>query len=286
VLFVVSGWGQLESPDEVVPIWGGAIATIPAGLPSRVIPQGQVRTVTLLLRPAYLVDQLRWLPAAHPLVHLLQRTHNGDGRLRRLHVGFDTIRAVTSPLEQLATLSPRGGDDFARLAVVATVFHAVGRLQTNSTGTPLNVDSTAAVPRSEVLRATKLLENDLRRRWNVNDLAGEVLLSSSQLTRLFQQHLGVSPASYLANVRGDRMAEILSTTSLGVGEAANLVGWRNTSVGSRAFKRRFGVSPRDFANSLRRHRGPSDTGISQHKRHNEVCPPLDAVSGDCGQRRV
>lgn len=263
-----------------MPIWRGTIATIPAGLPSRVIPQGQVRTVTLLLRPAYLVDQLRWLPAAHPLVHLLQRTHNGDGRLRQLHVGLDTIRAVTSPLEQLALLSVRGGDDFARLAVVATIFHAVGRPPTTSTGTPLNAYATAAAPRPEVLRATKLLENDLRRRWNVNDLAGEVLLSSSQLTRLFQQHLGVSPASYLANMRGDRMAEILLTTSLSVSEAANLVGWRNTSTGSRAFKRRFGVSPRDFAKSLRRHRDPSDTEISQHGRHNEACSSLDAVSGD------
>lgn len=99
--------------------------------------------------------------------------------------------------------------------------------------------------------ATALLRAELGRQWRIEELAREVAVSPTHLTRLFHAQIGISPAAFLRQLRADRMAELLATTSVTVGEAGAAVGWHDLAMASRSFKQRYGVSPSTYASSYR-----------------------------------
>lgn len=249
LVFTLSGWAEVHSQRGGVQLRQGSILAIPANLKCHGYPVGHMHTVTLYFDPEYLDDQMRWLPIAHPLVHQLRRTVDERNELQPLQLGPEAIRQIKPQLTGLARASSAVLSDFALLSLASDLFDAVGRLSGVSTG---GAGATRSAPRQEILTAIELLRANLSHAWTVGALAIAVALSPSHLARLFQAELGISPAAYLRQVRADRMAELLATTSLTVSEAGAAVGWRDPAVASRSFKLRYGVTPRAFA---RLHRG-------------------------------
>lgn len=246
IVFMLDGWAEVRSRTETASLSVGTVLIIPSSLECWGFPTAHARTATFYIHEGFLAEHLRWLPRVHPLMHLLQNAIDGDRRFGRLHLPVHAMRDLTPRLVHLAQLSHHSGDELAVLSITAAVLDAVGRCA----GTPMSSawsPATLATPRDEVTAAARLLHSDPSRAWRIDDLAHAVALSTSQLGRLFRAQIGVSPAAYLARLRTDRMAELLATASLGVGEAALLAGWQNATVASRAFKRRYGVSPRSFA---------------------------------------
>jgi transcriptional regulator GlxA family with amidase domain len=86
----------------------------------------------------------------------------------------------------------------------------------------------------------------------VDELARAVNMSPSYLTRLFREQIGRSPASFVREVRLRRAYELVQTTFLSIKEVMAAVGWNDPSHFSRAFKRRFGVSPQGLRDALQR----------------------------------
>ncbi|MGH9058213.1 MAG: helix-turn-helix transcriptional regulator [Acidimicrobiales bacterium] len=102
-----------------------------------------------------------------------------------------------------------------------------------------------------------MLRTRLAERWTLNSLADEVHLSRSQLVRAFDATVGMSPMAYLRQMRGERMARLLVSTDLSVGEAARAVGWRNQFHASQCFHAAYGVSPTEYR---RQHATPPRIG--------------------------
>lgn len=148
-------------------------------------------------------------------------------------------------LARLTQLTSDTDEEFATLALAADLFDSIGRTAGTSDRSA-NSNIAASMPRREVVAAIALMQADLRHAWRIDDLSRRVMLSDSQLGRLFRAQTGVSPAAYLRRLRIDQMAELLATTDLQVREAAADVGWRNATVATRAFKKRYGISPREF----------------------------------------
>lgn len=244
VVFTMDGWAQVVGAERQIPLSRGSILTIPAGATPTLKPFGLLRTITLLVDPGYLAEQLRWLPPHHPLVHQLHRNVQKTSTLGRLDLPSPVMDALSPALLRIVRLSITEIRQFALLASASEVFDIISM----SSGITTNKGSeNRRLPRKEIAAATRLLRSHPCRVWTVDDLAREVLISPSQLTRIFRDDLGVSPAAYLRQVRVDRMAELLSTMTIGVSEAARQAGWSNSTVASRAFKKRYGVSPRSFA---------------------------------------
>jgi transcriptional regulator GlxA family with amidase domain len=86
----------------------------------------------------------------------------------------------------------------------------------------------------------------------VDELARAVNMSPSYLTRLFREQTGRSPACFVREVRLRRACELVQTTFLTIKEVMAAVGWNDPSHFSRAFKRRFGVSPLGLRHALQR----------------------------------
>ncbi len=248
VVFMLSGWARVQSPASEALLRAGSILTIPPELTCLGFPIGHARTITFYIQPNYLADQIRWLPASHPLVHQLHHSLHATRELQTLQLPASAMEELTLKLARTANTPEGSAYDFALLAGVSEVFDAVGRLAGSFSGC---ARGERRLPGKEVLTAIALLHEDLGRSWRIDDLAREVSLSISQLSRLFRTQAGISPAAFLRQIRAARMAELLATTSLTVGEAGAAVGWHDLSIASRSFKHRYGVSPSAYASLYR-----------------------------------
>jgi len=92
-------------------------------------------------------------------------------------------------------------------------------------------------------RALQLVHADYARPWTLETLARQAATSRSRLDERFRRQLGVAPMGYLAQWRLQIAGQLLRSTSRGVADIAESVGYASEASLSRAFKRHAGVSP-------------------------------------------
>lgn len=95
----------------------------------------------------------------------------------------------------------------------------------------------------QMAAALALMHRSPERRWTVAALAGQVGLSRSPFAARFTALVGEPPLSYLTGWRLLRAARVLGDERLSLDDVASLVGYASVAAFSRAFQRRFRVSP-------------------------------------------
>ncbi len=80
------------------------------------------------------------------------------------------------------------------------------------------------------------------------DAAAHVSLSPSYLSVLFSGEMGISFSEYVQRVRLREAARLLSETYSKVYEVSERVGYHNAKNFTRAFRKFYGMSPRDYRN--------------------------------------
>lgn len=78
------------------------------------------------------------------------------------------------------------------------------------------------------------------------ELAHQVGTNQQRLTRIFREQVGMSAYEYLQEMRLERGRSLLGDTDLQVQLIADRVGYRNAGDFTRAFRRHFGVTPRQY----------------------------------------
>jgi YesN/AraC family two-component response regulator len=78
------------------------------------------------------------------------------------------------------------------------------------------------------------------------DLAHQVGTNQQRLTRVFREQVGMSAYEYLQQLRLERGRSLLQETEMQVQLIADRVGYRNAGDFTRAFRRYFGVTPREY----------------------------------------
>jgi AraC family transcriptional regulator, arabinose operon regulatory protein len=97
------------------------------------------------------------------------------------------------------------------------------------------------------IRSTiELLNRDSDGRISLSDLARRVGLGPSRLSHLFKTHLNVTIRDFVRERRLTRAAELLATTEERVSIICSLIGFRDVPNFNHAFKRHFGVTPREY----------------------------------------
>ncbi|MEU1344748.1 AraC family transcriptional regulator [Streptomyces sp. NPDC005827] len=99
-----------------------------------------------------------------------------------------------------------------------------------------------AYPRM-VRKAVDLIDANPETPFTVGDLAQAAGISARRLQEGFREHVGVTPMTYLRNVRLERVHTELLAGTTGVTEAAWRWGFTHLSRFSAAYRRRFGVAP-------------------------------------------
>jgi AraC-like DNA-binding protein len=100
----------------------------------------------------------------------------------------------------------------------------------------------------ELLRLMDYVHNHLDKPITLQDLAALAEKSQATLHRLFQQHLHTSPAQWIADQRFHEAQRLCRTTHLTVTELADRLGFGDIYHFSKFFKRKSGLSIREYRN--------------------------------------
>lgn len=102
---------------------------------------------------------------------------------------------------------------------------------------------------SDSLRLSPVIEwmmENLQQTINVTDIAQKLCVSERQVSRLFKQHLNLTPAQYLTQLRMLQARDLISHDNRSLQEVSRLVGFVNYERFRRSFERYFGLSPSTF----------------------------------------
>lgn len=95
----------------------------------------------------------------------------------------------------------------------------------------------------QVYEAEAILQNNYLDPPSVVNLAQQIGLDRMKLQQGFREVFNVTPFQYLQNYRLDLARILLEKKDLTVSSVAHRIGYSNVSYFSRAFKRRFGITP-------------------------------------------
>jgi len=141
----------------------------------------------------------------------------------------------------LEIIRNRTGIDLAN-AAARYIFHERLRPPSETQQSALIEPVGYAAP-GEVREAIMLMERNLEEPLILREIADHTGLSLRQFERVFKSHTGVSPIRYYIDVRLDRGRGLLTQTNMNVMAIATACGFKSSENFSRAYRKRFGLSP-------------------------------------------
>jgi AraC-like DNA-binding protein len=180
------------------------------------------------------------------LAPLLQQPDSQSGRVLPRDHALTSL--VVKHLHTLAGLVPVMSPEEAGKTIEPTINLLAAALNSNADATPVDGGSVAM---SLLMRAKVEIEKNLHENFSVEGLCYKLGISRASLYRLFEPLGGVR--AYVQECRLRRCAEAIMApqrTNRHIYEIAYRWGFSNEAHFSRAFKRRFGVSPSQARHEL------------------------------------
>jgi AraC-like DNA-binding protein len=238
----------VRGPDHYV------VADDPATQPYVVIHPGQ-RCTTLRgddLAVAMGLGVRTWGNSAHGATVLLTGTYEGNSEVsRRLLSALPSLVALpagpwSAPLITLLA-EDVSRDDPGQEVMLDRLLDllVVAAIRAWFSEAKANAPTWWAAEHDPIVgRALRLIYNDPARSWTIAELASSVGLSRAGLARRFKDLVGESPIAFLTNWRLALAADMLREPGTTIEAVARQVGYSSPFALSTAFKRAYGVSPR------------------------------------------
>jgi transcriptional regulator GlxA family with amidase domain len=112
----------------------------------------------------------------------------------------------------------------------------------------MSVSSTIGNRNPVLVAVIRSFEENLEAGVDMAKLSDMLGVSRRQVERLFQRHVGTSPKQYLNGLRLERARALLTETDMPISEVAYGCGFNATNTFTKAFRQRYGVSPRRLSN--------------------------------------
>ena len=80
----------------------------------------------------------------------------------------------------------------------------------------------------------------------IGDLADLIGINRCHLTNRFGKETNMPPAEFLMRLRMDKAESLLRETEFSITEIANMIGYTDALAFSKMFRKRHGVSPRQY----------------------------------------
>ena len=102
-----------------------------------------------------------------------------------------------------------------------------------------------------IQEAVTYMEQHYQRDLTVEEVADVCRLNRSYFSKLFREEMGCPPQEFLIRLRLAKAAEMMRTSRASIGGIAAMCGYANQLHFSRAFKKRYGISPRHWRDQER-----------------------------------
>jgi AraC-like DNA-binding protein len=102
-----------------------------------------------------------------------------------------------------------------------------------------------------IRRAQQYISEHIRQKLSVPAVAAQVEVSPSYLTALFHKHLQISPAEYVRRIKLQESKQMIREHSMTFTEIASALQYSTVHHFSRQFKEKFGITPSEYAKSVR-----------------------------------
>jgi AraC-like DNA-binding protein len=113
----------------------------------------------------------------------------------------------------------------------------------------LDKNSEADVTGKSIAKAKFRMQESIENPVEIDKLLEEIPMSYSKFRQAFKKTTGLSPNQYYLNIRLNKAKELLNSTSLSINEIAYHTGFESIFYFSKLFKKKNGVSPRDYRNA-------------------------------------
>ncbi len=238
MLFVVAGFNPLDYDRPALSAWLRAVARSGATL-------GAIDTGAFLLAQANLLGSepvtLHWEAQAafaerYPAITVTKELFELGRRCISCAGGTSAIDMM------LALIAQAHGRELA--AQVSEQF-VLGRIRSRSDHQRMEIAARYGLHNPKVVQVVKLMQEHIEDPLTADDLAQMITVTRRQLERLFSAHLRDTPAHFYTGVRLDRAQELLRQTDMAVLAVGVACGFASSSHFSRAYRDRFGRSPKD-----------------------------------------
>ena len=128
---------------------------------------------------------------------------------------------------------------------------ALLRESENPTGGKLQT-SNAVHSENEIIRQAQIfISSHIREKLSVPLVARQVDVSPSYLTALFHKNLQISPGEYIRRIKLQESKQMIRENDLNITEIAAALQYSTVHHFSRQFKEKFGITPTEYAKSVR-----------------------------------
>lgn len=130
-------------------------------------------------------------------------------------------------------------------------FHLIGHLYLALDYLTRSSASRNAAPGGKLVdfyirEAMSFIEQNFQNDITIEDISGFCNLNRSYFSKIFHDSIGKSPQEFLINYRMTKAAELLKLTKMPIRDISNAVGYPNQLHFSRAFKKVYAVSPKQW----------------------------------------
>ena len=110
----------------------------------------------------------------------------------------------------------------------------------------INSDGEQVDNNAHIKHAIRYMEINYAQNIGIVDIASACKVNPNYLTNLFQREIGVSPIQYLISIRMAHAKNLLLARRYTLQEIGLRVGYKTASYFSQAFKKFYGLSPKEF----------------------------------------